>query len=189
MSYDPILEGVKAMAIGMCTGSASEGIETVETAEQNRAQAECNLPIRMIPSKEAFEALGFIFEDIDDDILCKATLPKGWKLKASENEYGTDLIDEKGRKRGSSFYKGAFYDRNGHMNLSQRFNIAYNATNPEKWEGPYTVLVKDADGTILFTAGKYEKIYSDEYCALMDQAEEYLRTNYPEWKDPTKYWD
>lgn len=190
MSYDPMLEGMMSLAIGMSTGNASEGLDTVQNAEQNRARRNCNLPKKMHPCKEAFEALGFTFEDIPaDDVLCKATLPDGWKLKSDGGEYWTYLIDEKGRKRGSYFYKGAFYDRCGHMNLSQRFQTASDAANPKTWEGPYTISVKDADGTILFTAGKCEKTYSKEYDELMDKAINYLRTNYPEWKDPTKYWD
>ena len=190
MSYDPKLEGMLAMAIGMSTGSASEGLEAVQNAEQNRARSNCRLPKTMNPSKEAFEGLGFSFEDIDgDDVLCKATLPDGWKLKGDGGGYWTYLIDEKGRQRGSYFYKGAFYDRSGHMNLSQRFHATYDPADPEKWEGPYTVSVKDADGTIIFTAGKCDKTYSDEYEELMKQAKDYLRTNYPEWEDSTKYWD
>lgn len=189
MSYDPMLEGMLAMAISMSTGSDSEGLEAVQNAEQNRARSACRLPIKMYPSKEAFEDLGFTFEDIGDNVLCQATLPDGWKLKADGGGYWTYLIDEKGRERGCYFYKGAFYDRSGHMHLSQRYHVTCDAIDPEKWEGPYTVSVKDADDTILFTAGECEKTYSDEYDELMNQAKEYLRTNYPEWEDPTKYWD
>lgn len=189
MSYDPMLEGMLAMAIGMSTGSASEGLETVQNEEQNRARVGCRLPIKMKPSKETFEALGFTFEDIGDDVLCKAALPDGWKLKADGGGYWTYLIDEKGRKRGSYFYKGAFYDRSGYMNLSQRFYATYDAADPENWEGPFTVLVKDADDTIIFTAGKCAKVHTDEYKKLMDKATDYLKTNYPDWEDPTKYWD
>lgn len=189
MSYDSMLEGMLAMAIGMSTGSASEGLEAVQNAEQNRARSNCRLPKKMNPSKEAFENLGVTFEDIGDDVLYKATLPDGWKLKGDGGGYWTYIIDEKGRERGSYFYKGAFYDRSGHMNLSHRFRVTCDAADPEKWKGPYTVSVKDADGTIIFTAGKCERTHSQEYNALMNQCTTYLRTNYPEWEDPTKYWD
>ena len=189
MSYDSMLEGMLAMAIGMSTGNASEGLEAVQNAEQNKARSTYRLPMEMNPSKEAFEALGFTFEDIGDDVLCKATLPDGWKLKADGDRYWTYLIDEKGRKRGSYFYKGAFYDRSGRMYLSRRFHINYDSADPQKRQGPYNVSVKDADDTIIFTAGKCEKTYSHEYEELMQLAKEYLRTNYPEWEDPTKYWD
>ena len=188
MSYDPMLEGMLAMAIGMSTGNASEGLEAVQNAEQNRARSACRLPRDMRPSKEAFEAIGFKFEDIGDDVLYQATLPEGWTLK-SDGGYWTYLIDEKGRERGSYFYKGAFYDRNGHMNLTQRFHATYDNVDPKDWDSPVKVYVKDADGTILFEAGQCDKAYSDEYDKLMSKAKDYLKTNYPEWEDASKYWD
>lgn len=188
MSYDPMSEAMLAMAIGMNTGSASEGLETVQNAEQDRARSSCQLPRKMYPSKEVFEAFGFTFKDIDDPILYQASLPEGWLLK-KENGYWTNLIDEKGRKRGNFFYKGAFYDRNGSMKLFQRFSIKEEATIPEKWEGPYIISVKDSDGNTIFTAGKCDKLFSDEYNKLIDQAKEFLHTNYPNWEDPTKYWN
>ena len=190
MSYDPMLDAMLAISIGMITGSGSEGLEAVQNAEQNRARNDCRLPKKMNPSKEAFEAIGFVFEDIDDDVLCKANLPDGWKLKHEEGDgYWTTLIDEKCRKRGNSFYKGAFYDREGLMNLHRRFHVSEDVADLENWNGPYTISVKDADGTVLYTAGKCDKIYSKEYYELMTLAKEYLDTNYPEWKEPTKYWD
>lgn len=188
MSYDSKLDGMMALAIAMSTGNASEGLEAVQNAEQCRARSACRLPKKMRPSKEAFENLGFTFQDIDDDVLYQATLPEGWILK-SDGGYWTTLIDEKGRNRGSYFYKGAFYDRSGHMSLSQRFQATYDSADPEHWKAPFTVSAKDADGTIIFTAGQCEDAFSQDCDDLMSKAEEYLNTNYPEWKDPTKYWD
>ena len=51
MSYDSMLEGMLAMAIGMSTGNASEGLEAVQNAEQNRARSACKLPRDMRPNK------------------------------------------------------------------------------------------------------------------------------------------
>lgn len=188
MSYDPKLDAMMALAVAMSTGNPSEGLEVAETREQRSAHRNLMLPKEMTPSKEAFEAFGFIFEDIDDDVLYKATLPDGWKLD-SEGGYWTYIIDDKGRKRGSSFYKGAFYDRKGSMSLYPRFQVTCIATDPESRKGPFTVSVKDADDTILFTAGECDEAYSDECRELMNKAEDYLKSNYPAWKDPTKYWD
>lgn len=188
MSYDSKLDAMKALAIAISTGNASEGLEAVQHAEERRARRNWMLPKRMQPSKEAFEALGFTFEDIDDNVLYQATLPAGWELQ-SDGGYWTTLVDEKGRKRGSSFYKGAFYDRSGHMYLSQRFRVTCVAADPEHYGAPFTVSAKDADDTILFTAGQCKNAFSLECDELMSKAEEYLNTNYPDWKDPTKYWD
>lgn len=188
MSYDPIMEGMLAMGIALSTGNPSEAIETVENIAQNRARNNCMLPKEMHPNKEAFESLGFSFEEVGDDILYQATLPKGWSLD-SNGEYWTTLIDEKGRKRGDYFYKGAFYDRKGHMTLSKRFCISYEHTVSKDLNSPIKVYVMDADATTIFVAGQCKKLYSKEYEELKSKAQDYLNTTYPEHEDPSKYWD
>lgn len=189
MSYDEDLEAMMAMTIAMTKGNASEGLESVQNAEQARARSNCRLPIDMNPSRKVFETLGFSFTDIGDDVLFQATLPDGWTLKADRGGYCTYLIDEKGRTRGSYFYKGAFYDRSGNMSLDNRFCIDYERTDKNDRNSPIIVSVKDADGTIIFTAGQCDKLYSDQYDNLRAEAREYLKANYPEWENPVMYWD
>ena len=187
MSYDSLMDGKLAMAIAMSTGNASEGLETVQNAEQNRARSACRLPKDMRPSKEAFESLKFTFKDIGDDVLYQATLPDGWTLK-SDGGYWTYLIDEKGRERGNYFYKGAFWDRSGHMNLHTRFRVCHEYISDD-CDSPIKICAKDADGTVIFDAGQCKEYYADGYEDKMKKATEYLDTNYPDWNDPTKYWD
>lgn len=188
MKYDPMLEAQLAILIGLATGDASEGLETVERNEQRRARNACMLPRDMKPSKEVYEALGFTFEDVDDDVLYQASLPEGWTLK-SDGGYWTDLLDEKGRKRGSYFYKGAFYDRNGHMQLIHRYYITYKHVEKINWNSPIKVYAMDRDGTILFEAGECAGEYTTKYEELKREAVTFLDTHYPEWKDASKYWD
>ena len=142
------------------------------------------------PSKEDFESLGFIFHGIGDNVRSQVTLPEGWTVRSSELGIPfffdfIDFIDEKGRLRAFG-YRGAFFGLLGcgSMQLYPRFTIA----EKKKFFGPYTIYVKDFDGTCIFEAGKtfleflhYKKIYK--------KAEDYLNTNFPDWKDPTKYWD
>ena len=187
MSYDSKLEGLLALAISMSTGNASDGLNATQNAEQDRARNMCELPKDMRPSREAFEALGFKFEDIGDDVLYQATLPEGWTLE-SDGGYWTNLVDDKGRKRGNYFYKGAFYDRNGHMALCQRFGISFQKIDPNNRESPINVYAVDCDGTIIFEAGHCKDTWS-EYEELERQARGYLDSNYPGWEDETKYWD
>ena len=188
MSYDSMLDCRLALAIGMRTGNVTEGLETVQNAEQNQARNNGLLPKDMRPSKEAFESLGFAFEDIGDDVLYHATLPDGWTLK-SDGGYWTYLIDEKGRERGSYFYKGAFWDRSGHMNLHTRFRVCDGHINSDNCDSPIKVYAKDADGSIIFDAGQCKEYYADGYEDKIKEVIEYLNSNYPEWEDPTKYWD
>lgn len=57
MSYNSKLASILAMVLGIGTGNASEGLEAVENAEQNRARSLCYLPKNMTPNKEDFESI------------------------------------------------------------------------------------------------------------------------------------
>ena len=191
MSYDSQLEGMLALAIAMASGNASEGLETVQNAEQRRVSNSIILPRDMRPSQAAFEALGFTFTDIGDSVLLEATLPEGWSTQETPGSsiLWKNLIDDKGRVRGKYCYKGAFYDRYGHMSLSCRYHLDYQNTDPDNYDSPINVVVTDTDGSVIFNAGQCKKAYSKEYDKLLEKAEEYLASNYPEWEDVTKYWD
>lgn len=191
MSYDSQLDGMLALTIAMSSGNASEGLETVQNAEQSRVRNSSRLPRDMSPSQAAFEALGFTFTDIGDDVLFEATLPEGWSTQESPGSsiLWENLIDDKGRVRGTYCYKGAFYDRYGHMSLSCRYHLTYQNVDPDNWDSPINVVVTDADGSVIFNAGQCKKAYSKEYNKLVAKAEKYLKSNYPEWEDATKYWD
>lgn len=191
MSYDSKLEGMMTLAIAMSSKNSDEGAETVQKAQQIRAKNSCKLPRNMKPNQAAFEALGFIFTDIGDDVLFKATLPEGW---STEEEPGATilwekLIDDKGRVRGKYYYKGSFYNRSGQMNLFSRYHLTDQFTDPDNFNSPTNVVVTDFDGSIIFNAGQCKRCYSKEYNILVEKAKEYLLSHYPEWKDATKYWD
>ncbi len=184
MSYDSRLQGMIAMAIGMGSENAYEGLETVQNAEQSRGT--CRLPRDMRPSQAAFETLGFTFTDIGDDVLFEATLPKGWSTQElpGSSILRANLLDSKGRVRGSYRYKGSFYERYGHMSLIERYRLT-----DQYEDGSINVVVIDEDGSVIFNAGRCEETFTEEYDKLVAKAEEYLMDNYPEWKDATKYWD
>jgi len=188
MNYDELVYANLALGIGLMTNNSEEGLDAVGKMAQSGAHIRCELPKDMSPNKESFETVGFVFEDIGDDILYKATLPEGWRLKYTDSGC-SDIIDDKGRKRGASFYKGAFYDRCGNMRLRQRYIAGYEHINPENYKSPITVFVSDFDGKILFTAGKCAHPYCEEYKKLKKECENFLNELYPEWKDVTKYWN
>ena len=192
MSYDSMSESIMlTMVTSENTGNASEELEATQNVKQIQVRQSCKLPRDMKPSKDVFEALGFIFEDIGDDIMYQATLPEGWKLDSTEGEHWTIIIDEKGRKRGCFFYKDAFYNssRDGLMRLNQRFYITYDHIDRRNSNSPIIVCVKDSEEKVLFNAGQCNEAYSDEYEELMNKATEYLEINYPEWQNPSKYWN
>ena len=178
---NPKMDAMLSLAIAMSTGSASEALEAVQNAEQNRARHACKLPKIMYPNIQAFLALGFKFEDIGDDVLYQATLPDGWTLSSDGN-----ILDSKDRIRGSYYYTGSFYDRGGKMSLNRRFDTTYVINDDE--EMPITVVAVDR-GEIIYTAGKCKNSCCMDHDNLRCKAMEYLNIKFPDWRDPTKYWD
>lgn len=173
----------KAMA-----GYKADDIKGVGTEKKTEERKTYKLPKAMKPSKETFESLGFIFKDIGDDVMYQVTLPKGWTIKPSAG-YWSYLVDEKDRRRGSSFYKRTYFTHRGNMHLVQRFHKDFEYDDPESMNSPVNVYVIDYDGTIVFRAGQAKEAYSKEFYELMNKANEYLIANYPDWNNPTKYWD
>ncbi len=173
--------------MGMITGSGSKVLDIVQNQEQQRAGAERLLPCEMHPNSKSFEAVGFIFEEIPgDSVLCHATLPAGWRTEF-DGVHWTELLDEKGRKRGSSFYKSAFWDRNGHMSLDCRFSIGYERSDETDIT---TIFIRDYQGNNIYTIGSTTCRWGDkEYRKLKKRAEGYMKEHYPDWKNPVAYWD
>lgn len=87
-------------------------------AQESRGQKElvnsAQLPTQCSAADRAkLEAAGVVFGEPTkgDPLFCAATLPAGWKKVATDHSMWSDLVDETGKKRGSIFYKAAFYDR------------------------------------------------------------------------------
>ena len=116
MNFDPLRDQQLLFAIAMSTGSVNEGLDTIEKMNHISAQKNSRVPRNMMPNREAFEALGFEFTEIDDDVLIQVKLPDGWTVKPIDG-YWSEICDENGKRRATYFYKSAFYDRNGHMVL------------------------------------------------------------------------
>ena len=189
MSYNPSIDLILE-ALGFTFSDEDETEETMDEGEleEELAISECELPKHMRPSQEAFEAIGFRFEDIEGDtVLCKAHLPEGWTLKSNGRE--TYVVDAKGRNRARLIYINTFMERYGEMKLLPRYSLTYKHTNPNKGSSPVKVYAVDADGTVVFETDRSAKNYSDEYWKLYRQAESFLKAHYPDWEDSCKYWD
>lgn len=145
----------------------------------------CLLPLTMHPNREAFEGLCFTFnDDIQDGSLVSATLPVGWKSVGNDGPWIL-LIDEKGRKRAS--YR--CHKSQCHMGLHERFAI-HSEMLSDLWPCPSRVFVKDhATNEILFVAGQFQSGQLEARDRFVSNASKYLDQHYPDWKDPTKYWD
>ena len=117
---DPFLNLLVAMDPG------GSGIYAQEAQGQREMLASTTLPTDMGWSRpgepepqEKFEALGFTFGDVveGDPLFRQATLPEGWGREATDHSMHTSIVDERGIRRVSVFYKAAFYDRKASMNI------------------------------------------------------------------------
>ena len=112
-------------------------------------------------------------------------------------------------ERASIFYKAAFYDRSAHINLTRRFSYKYEPVNgyskdyrKDKWHG----IVTDCGKTIwqsepIEPEPEYHGNGKDDdkreawlewdksRTALAELAKAWLREHYPDFEDPTAYWD
>lgn len=86
------------------------GIEAQEKQGQIDQSFQDTLPVDMGKDRPKFEALGFVFGKIDG-LFIEAKFPKGWRKRVTDHAMWTEIVDEKGNKRGSIFYKAAFYDQ------------------------------------------------------------------------------
>lgn len=160
------------------------GIEAQEAAGQATMCLSSILP-KECPRAE-LEKFGVVFGTDHDDLFVKVTLPAGWKKSATEHSMHSDLLDDKGRKRGSIFYKAAFYDRRADMQLVRRYsvNCYLDGSNAENYRGAVF------DGTTeIHDLGQVAR---NAYHSRQEQHEQgaaWLTERYPDWQDATAYWD
>lgn len=132
-----------------------------------------------------FERLGFTFGADIDDVFVSVVPPAGWTMKATEHSMWSRLVDDKGRERGSVFYKAAFYDRSAHVTLRSRFIIAsqHQGDYPDyQWR----CVVLDGETTVHEEpwVARYEEIATQRQRCV-----DYLKQHFPDWENVEAYWD
>lgn len=171
------------------------GIEAQEKAGQTSFVANSQLP-KDCP-RDDLEKLGFKFGKDVDDIFVSVLMPPGWKKVATDHSMWSDMVDDKGRKRGSIFYKAAFYDRNAHMRLAKRYCItdykgcdkAGTAADPNDYNAPYRAVVIEDCGSEIHRIGIVrQNAYADK-SKMVGRAEAWLNEHFPQWREATAYWD
>jgi hypothetical protein len=167
------------------------GIEAQEKQGQQTLVNKDILPAEC-PRKELI-SLGFKFLGPYDDIFVSVEMPADWKKVPTDHDMWSDLVDDKGRKRASIFYKAAFYDRSAHMHLIKRFSINQNWDALMKMQMQY--FVKDGDDIIIYKTDliTFKKNYDEEYYKiekeLSSEAKTWLQKNYPDYENTMAYWD
>lgn len=136
----------------------------------------------------ALEAIGFKvgLDQHNDDLFAPCILPSGWKKVATDHSMNSDLVDDKGRKRASIFYKAAFYDRQADIHFHRRHFVTTGAGEAPKKHSRVTVM----DGqTILRDFGIYSWGDYHKEEAMMKEAKAWLDATYPDHASATAYWD
>lgn len=172
------------------------GIERQEAAGQaklvksaDRLPTAVNYPYDTTIS-EVSEKLGIQLGSIIDDVFIEATFPKGWHIKPTEHYMWSNLIDDRGRKRASIFYKAAFYDVSAHINFECRYFINGYATREDggvKLRG--CQVVDRSTEKVLWSSDFVGERDYDSQDKNSAEARKWLNENFPQRDDPFAYWN
>jgi deoxyxylulose-5-phosphate synthase len=122
-----------------------------------------------------------------DDLFQFVKLPAGWRKEPTDHSMWSHLVDDKGRIRGAIFYKAAFYDRSSNMHMQARYQVSVSYESQDS----RVAYAKDGD-RVLYTSPVFavdkERLWVASGDA-QDDAMAWLDREFPEWRDPGKYWD
>lgn len=178
-------------------GDGSRAIEAQEARGQRELINASVLPTKGTwDSRPTWEAMGIKFGDAvnGDDMFTHVELPAGWSKRATDHSMWSELVDDKGRKRASIFYKAAFYDRSAHITPVRRFTVERDYDRPDcRWAIVFRV--KDC-GMVVFQTDPVSVAPKDWDAA--DRAEkagskacaDWLTDHgYSNFRDAAAYWD
>lgn len=172
------------------------GVEKDMSYEDRKKVTDLNL---MNWTRVQYEKMGIKIIDTYDDLFWNVQLPDGWEIRATDHTMWNELIDNKGKKRATFFYKAAFYDRDAFTNFQTRFQVGVDHTadpssDYEVWcKSDYIGTVKDGEEIIYKTdlvaaTGDYSEDDKVKK-VLWDELEDYMSKNYPDYKDINAYWE
>lgn len=182
----------------LALGGTGKAIELQEALGAKDVQCSDRFPLdRRGISDDQLTAIGCVLGPKIDDLFQSITLPPGWKKDATGHDMWTYIVDEKGRKRFSIFYKAAIYDRSAHMDANRRFVITQDYTKGKKTRRNHIVItdaekiIKRFDGKLVQARhqDKTDRAFYVEQDALNRKAQEWLCANYPDYEDWTAYWN
>lgn len=177
------------------TGASSDAIMSQEAAGQTSFVSSDTLPSEMqYDTRAVLEVAGVKFLGIveDDPLFQWVELPPGWKKVPTDHSMWSNLVDDKGRKRASIFYKAAFYDRSAHIGAKRRYN--YRIDYDKLDAGIAQAVVTDGGNEIHRTSAV--EFVNDDSRARYDsqdsahgEAKAWLAEHYPDWENAAAYWD
>lgn len=163
-------------------------------AQERAGQAMLTLKFNQLPKeylfwnepgtwRECFERLGFKFGSDIDDLFVGVTAPPGWALRPSDHSMWSYIHDGQGRRRGSIFYKAAFYDRSANVRLESRYQGGGEYRDGRK---RYSVAKDTATGNVLIEFGPTEDFKQSEKEDRLTF--EWLDAALPDWRKVEAYW-
>lgn len=93
----------------------------MEAAGQRQLLESDRIPVEVLHSTEQdLIDAGFVLGEIDerDPLFRPCTLPEGWQREGSDHAMWSYIVDQRGRRRVSIFYKAAYYDRKAHCSVA-----------------------------------------------------------------------
>ena len=222
-------EGDTPIILDMQLASMGLGVDPSQSITEQEARGQKSLvnsdqiPIKFNghPNGEGqLTEMGFTLGEKDPDpkgLFRDATLPEGWKKEGSEHDMWSSIVDSKGVKRLSIFYKAAFYDRDAFININNRYHTESKLYMDRHGIKEYNYDIKrpndlfEADCVVDSATGK--DIFrtdiivrsvglkgSDEnekarkkWIIQSDNnkivVKQWMKDNKPEWENPLMYWD
>ena len=182
-----------AMLIKMQLFGTDHVIEQEESDGQVSLINSDTIPAKMNEeTKKALTKSGVKFGELveDDPLFQYVELPEGWTKRPIDRLW-TDLLDSRGQVRARLMYKAAFYDRKARTSANLRFRFG---TDYESAERGVVISHVRKGNEIVFSSDEYhvDPESRDQYAA-MDKADkqcrQWLEKNYPDYLDPSAYWD
>jgi hypothetical protein len=207
-TQDADVTGALGLLYGFEGKNPSQAIYDQEKRGQHSLVNSAQLPVEGTKGREeTFAAMGIKLGPIPtegDTLFRDAELPEGWTKKGTDHDMHSELLDEKGRKRAGIFYKAAFYDRRAGITLNTRFTHGSDYT--DEWNDKVDTATRFMvlrDGTEVLweivVDWPSRKTEQDLHYKAKDDhrklfgfnggAERWLAEHYPNWQDPSAYWD
>lgn len=177
---------------GLFLADATSGpgfIERQEKDGQRKLINSSRLPVEYQGNErltDISKATGIIFGQ-KQGLFYDVELPVGWRLEPTSHSMWSDLLDNKGRKRGAVFYKAAFYDENAHWYLLPRYAVDSHYDNTDL-AVEYRA-VDRSTGKIMSSSGF---IAANDYSKKGEAREELraiLKLDFPNYENPLLYWE
>lgn len=123
---DPHNLAREALLEGFLGGDGQRTLLDAEQRGQDQMVESESLPVRTNFCTDAdLEAMGVQLGKpfTEDHLFRPAILPDGWEKKPTDHAMWSEVVDARGRKRLSIFYKAAFYDRDAFINAVERYRV------------------------------------------------------------------